>query len=220
MSDDAGEVAGVGYLGSKSPYKLILEEISKSEGVQLVESSVLISYAKKNIEDEMERLLKLRPSAAGDNDAADDIEIVFRVFQGDHSVSESMYVTGTHLKLGNSEPNKIKMYDDGTHGDQRAGDKVWSFAASFSPGTKIFYVYTNSGAEGKWEGLDVPYIRSVRVDAQRGENKRYLPIETFGLVYMQADSWHTNARGYKLIAQALLEKLKKDEKLKRYLNKW
>ncbi len=217
LSDDAGEVAGIGHLGSRSPYKLVLEEISESEGVQLVESSVLISNAKKNIEDEMESLLKLRPSAAGDNDISGDMEIVFRVFQGDHSVPESIYISGTHLKLGNSEPNGVKMYDDGTHGDQRAGDKIWSYAASFAPGTKLFYVYTNSGREGKWEGLDVPYIRNIVVEAQNRGDRLYMPVETFGKVYMQADSWHTNARGYELIANALLEKIKHDEKVERYI---
>jgi lysophospholipase L1-like esterase len=33
----------------------------------------------------------------------------------------------------------------------------------------------------------------------------YLPIETFGEVYMQADDWHTNAVGYDLIAQAVAD---------------
>jgi lysophospholipase L1-like esterase len=40
-----------------------------------------------------------------------------------------------------------------------------------------------------------------------------MPVETFGEVYMQADSWHTNAYGYELIAKALLEKIKQDEKV-------
>jgi lysophospholipase L1-like esterase len=208
LSDDAGEVAGIGFLGSTSPYKLILEDISRSEDVQLVDSSALLSVAKRNIEDEIESLLKLRPSSVSDNDAADEVEVVFRVFQGDYSVPVRIYIAGTHLKLGNSEPNKVKMYDDGTHGDQKAGDKVWSYAASFAPGTRLFYVYTNSGREGTWEGLDVPYIRNITVEAKNRGSTLYMPVESFGEVYMQADSWHTDARGYELIAKALLEKIK------------
>ncbi len=34
---------------------------------------------------------------------------------------------------------------------------------------------------------------------------------------MQADGWHTNAAGYELIASAILEELKDDGKVKRYL---
>jgi len=36
-------------------------------------------------------------------------------------------------------------------------------------------------------------------------------------MYMQADGWHTNAAGYELIASAILEELKDDGKVKRYL---
>jgi hypothetical protein len=109
------------------------------------------------------------------------------------------------------------MYDDGTHGDQMAGDRVWSYSATFAPGTKLSYIYTNSGEERKWEGLDVPYIRSFMVEAKNGEEKVYRPIESFGKIYMHADPWHTNAVGYELIATALLEVLKKNDRVKDYL---
>jgi lysophospholipase L1-like esterase len=217
LSGDTGDVAGIGHLGIMSPYRKVLEDISRSSQLPLVDSSALISEERLKIEERLEYEKGLRPITASRSKTSEETEVIFRVDQGSNSVSKRIYISGTHLKLGNAEPNKVKMYDDGTHGDQRAGDRVWSYAAAFPPGTKIFYVYTNSGAEGKWEGLDVPYIRSVSVDSQRGENKIYLPIETFGKVYMQADSWHTNARGYKLIASALLEKIKHDEKFKSYI---
>jgi hypothetical protein len=133
-------------------------------------------------------------------------------------VPESIYIAGAHPLLGDGVPNKIAMYDDETHGDQRAGDMVWSYAATFSPGTKLLYVYTNSGEEGKWEGLDVPEIRRFTVKTPNRGNKLYRPIETFGKIYMQADGWHTNAEGYKLIAKALISTLKENNHVKRYLD--
>jgi len=54
---------------------------------------------------------------------------------------------------------------DGAGGDQRAGDGVWSATATFAPGTRVSYVYTNSGARGRWEGLDIPHLRSVVIPA-------------------------------------------------------
>jgi lysophospholipase L1-like esterase len=36
---------------------------------------------------------------------------------------------------------------------------------------------------------------------------------------MQADPWHTNAAGYELIAQALVNVLKKNSKVRDYLQK-
>jgi len=95
------------------------------------------------------------------------------------------------------------MHDDGKDGDERAGDGVWSLSASFPAGAHVTYVYTNSGTAGQWEGLDVPSTRHVTVPPSTGPV--YLPLETFGQIYMQGDSWHTNAAGYDLIAKAVAD---------------
>jgi len=200
-----------------SPYLKVLQRISRDERVPLVDSSGLIAGAQKRIENELEKKLDLQPGKSQRNNAHGEIEVVFRVFADKWSVPKAIYMAGNHPKLGNLIPNKIVMYDDGTHGDQKAGDNVWSYSATFPPGTNLFYVYTNSGEEGKWEGLDVPHIRSFTVEAKNGEAKLYRPIESFGKIYMQADPWHTNAAGYELIAKALLDVLKKNDRVKDYL---
>ena len=43
------------------------------------------------------------------------------------------------------------------------------------------------------------FVGSVATDGKA----IYLPVETFGRVYMQADDWHTDATGYELIAAAV-----------------
>ncbi len=43
---------------------------------------------------------------------------------------------------------------------------------------------------------------------QPGGAPMYLPVETFGRIYMQADNWHPDAKGYELIAQAIVDALK------------
>jgi hypothetical protein len=116
-----------------------------------------------------------------------------------------MSIVGADAKLGGLVPNAVAMHDDGQGGDQRGGDGVWSYAASFPAGTHLSYVYTNSGARGQWEGLDVPTIRHVTVPASRDGAPVLLPIETFGHLYLQADNWHTDAIGYDLIAHAVAE---------------
>ena len=175
--------------------------------------------AQKRIEDELERKLDLEPRKRQGGNVDGEIEVVFRLFADKWSVTKAIYIAGNHPKLGNLVPNKIALYDDGTHGDQKAGDHVWSYSATFPAGTSLFYVYTNSGEEGKWEGLDVPYLRSFMVEAKNGEEKPYRPIESFGKIYMHADPWHTNAVGYELIARALLATLKKNEQVKDYLRR-
>jgi lysophospholipase L1-like esterase len=201
-----------------TPHRHVLEKVSKTEGVSLVDSKALIDRARTKIEDELEETLDLRQSTAQQAPVEGESEVILRVYSGMYTVPESIYIAGAHPLLGDGVPNKIAMYDDETHGDQRAGDMVWSYAATFSPGTKLLYVYTNSGEEGKWEGLDVPEIRRFTVKTPNRGNKLYRPIETFGKIYMQADGWHTNAEGYKLIAKALISTLKENNHVKRYLD--
>jgi len=205
-------------LWADGPYLKALEGISKANGVPLVDSSALIAAAQRGIANELEDKLKLRPEAPRRGSVSDEVEVVFRVYAGDVSMSKAMYIVGADPKLGGLVPNKITMYDDGTHGDQRAGDKVWSYSATFPRGTKLFYVYTNGEKEGNWEGLDVQAIRTFDVVDQNDETKIYTPIESFGRIYMLGDRVHTNSDGYELIAKAVFDVLKKTDKMNGYLS--
>jgi len=213
--------AGVGLVYNgfwrESPYRKVLEKVAQAEEVPLVDSSALLFDARQRIEEEVEAKLQLQPSNTQRIPSQGETEVIFRVYQGKYSVPKAIYIVGAHEKLGNLAPNTVAMYDDGTHGDQRAGDGVWSYTATFPPGTVVFYTYTNSGSEGKWEGLDVPAIRRFKVETTQTGLRVYAPIDTFGTMYMYADPWHTNAVGNALIAKAVLEELKGDERVQRYL---
>ena len=78
-----------------------------------------------------------------------------------------------------------------------------AYVAAFAPAKTVSYVYTNSGTAGQWEGLDVPHVRRAEVPPAPDGRALYLPIETFGRVYMQGDDWHTDAVGYDAIAHAV-----------------
>ena len=54
----------------------------------------------------------------------------------------------------------------------------------------------------------LPHVGEVLVAAPPGGGPMYLPVETFGRIYMQADNWHTDASGYDLIARAVVDLLK------------
>jgi lysophospholipase L1-like esterase len=217
LSADAGEVAGIGRLGVTSAYRMVLEEISKAERIPLVDSSVLIAQARRRIEEDLEMSLGLHVSQARRTQGNAEVDVIFRTYSADRPVAKAVYIAGPHPKLGGLVPNKVAMYDDGTHGDQRADDKVWSYSATFPRGTSLFYVYTNSGELGKWQGLDVPHIRHYTVEAEQDEDEIYRPVESFGKIYMQADGWHTNAAGYEQIAKALVEVLKGNHRVKDFL---
>ena len=184
-----------------SPYQSALQRISRAENVTLVDNCDLIGKERQRMEADLEHQLGLQPAVPTANPTAGKIDVVFRVRMDHSAVSRGMFIVGPYPEIGDNVPNKVAMFDDGTHGDQKAGDNVWSYTASFSPGRKIFYVYTNSGTEGKWENLDLPKIRSLVVPVSG--NTVYRPIETFGQIYLQADGFHTNSAGYQVMAQAV-----------------
>jgi len=195
-------------LWDQSPYRPVLRAIARDEQVPLVDSLRIIADARKQIEQDLETRLSLTPPAPGQPGSrqtpSGETEVVFRVYAGPFPVPKTLSIVGAHARLGALVPNKIALRDDGTGGDQKPGDNVWSYSATFPVGTQLFYVYTNSGREGQWEGLDVPAVRHLDVtDAPGG--RLYPPIESFGKIYMQADNWHTDAVGYDLIAEAVVK---------------
>ncbi|PYR42855.1 MAG: hypothetical protein DMF93_04645 [Acidobacteria bacterium] len=207
-------------LWEESPYRALLKSIAADTHAPLVDSLRIVADARTAIERGIERDLGLAaaprdepapgegspsPPAASGPAASAPTRVVFRVSGGRYPVPRALSIVGTDRQLGDLMPNTVSMHDDGTGGDERAGDGVWSLEASFAAGARVSYVYTNSGRAGRWEGLDVPHVRSLVVPPSRGAAPVYLPIETFGRVYMQADDWHTDATGYELIARAVAD---------------
>jgi len=190
-----------------SPYHPILQRLSSELRVPFVDSLAIINAEKERAARNLESRLHLEASVLSEaaatpgppRDRADPTRVVFRVYHGASPVTRAIAIVGPYPQLGNNVPNTIWMHDDGQDGDERAGDGVWSVAARFPPGAHVTYVYTNSGTQGRWEGLDLPTIRHATVPSSSGTV--YLPIDTFGEIYMQGDNWHTNAAGYDLIAR-------------------
>jgi alpha-amylase/alpha-mannosidase (GH57 family) len=109
------------------------------------------------------------------------VTVVFQVDCRDMYVRKSIYIVGNHELLGNWVPNRVKMYDDGTHGDTR-GDGIWTLEVQLPPGAEIQYKFTNSGAEGNWHpGDELPGTnRTFRVSAQPGS--RQMLLDRFGRI--------------------------------------
>ena len=192
----------------ENPYRAAIQRVAAAAPVPWVDSARLIARARHEVESDLERRHGLTPGpAAMRTRAGEGVEVIFRVAANRQAAPAGVFIVGTHPALGALVPNHVAMYDDGTHGDQRAGDGVWSYTASLAPGQRLAYVYTNSGREGRWEGLDIPALRTVVVDAPEGR-RHYRPIESFGKLYLQADAWHTDATGYELIARAVFDALK------------
>jgi hypothetical protein len=199
-------------LWPQSPYRPVLAAIARDEHIPLVDSLQIIADEKVRIERGLENRFHLEhavdvPSATAAVASPENTTVVFRVFEGAYPVPQRLSIVGNYSALGNLVPNTIALHDDGRDGDERAGDHVWSLRATLPAGAQVKYVYTNSGRPGQWEGLDLPRVREVHVERAPEGRPIYLPVESFGRIYMQADNWHTDAVGYDLIARAAADAL-------------
>lgn len=207
-----------------SPYVRILKRLSREYNLQLTDSSKILFNERIKLEDETESNLNLKVRRIYKHYNRNTFNLIFRVYMNNFNDGNGVFITGKLKVLGNLSPNKIRMYDDGTHGDQIPDDKVWSILIKDIDdkdliNNKITYVYTNSGKDGIWEGLDVPYVREIDITYLKRNKINYAPIDIFGTIHLHSDPWHTNAEGNKLIAENIYEKIRKLPSIQRYIDK-
>lgn len=108
------------------------------------------------------------------------VTVIFRCDARGQKVEKAIYIAGDDRALGNWKPNVVRMYDDGTHGDDVAGDGIWALEVKLPAGLEVHYKYTNSGEEGKWvPGEEFPAL-SRRVRIERRNNGPMIISDTFG----------------------------------------
>jgi hypothetical protein len=109
----------------------------------------------------------------------DSVTVVFQCDARNNYVRKGIFIAGNQQQLGNWRPNTVKMYDDGSHGDRRQNDSVWTIELRFPVGTEIHYKFTNSGPSGEWNpGEEFPSgNRKVILD---GSRDRVVLTDKFG----------------------------------------
>lgn len=109
------------------------------------------------------------------------VTVLFQVDATKIQVSKAIYIVGNQSVLGNWTPNLVRMYDDGTHGDVKESDGIWSLELQFPAKIKVEYKYTNSGFEGVWvPSEEFPANnRQLMISAQPGE--RQIVKDKFGV---------------------------------------
>ena len=103
-----------------------LSEIARIHGVPLVDSSALLAAKRRELLAEAERARDLVPIPSETRSGSGYATVILRVDMIGHAGRPS--VTGNTLAVGLLAPNEVMLFDDGTHGDQRPNDGVWSLA--------------------------------------------------------------------------------------------
>jgi lysophospholipase L1-like esterase len=132
-------------------------------------------------------------------------EFVFRVLVSGHPTR----VLVSHHRFLDSKTVTEDLHDDGTHGDEHAGDGVWSLRTSYRPGDWVLYSYS-AAEEGKTpthEWQDSFLINGYPALGPVNHSLRIKPgvpaIETYGQWYLHSDGAHPDAEGQALIAAQL-----------------
>ncbi len=193
----------------------VLEILARERGLPLLDASALLRRETLRLEARAEREAGLaggaRPRAPKDS-----VEAVFRVDRRGPDAARPVFIMGGEAALGSFVPGTIPMFDDGTHGDQKARDGIWSLAARFKPESEAVYLYTAGGSPGRWEGLENYWPRKFRFYAADAGRRVYLPVQKFGEQVLHSDPFHPSSAGHELIARALAEAVSREPAFKRF----
>jgi lysophospholipase L1-like esterase len=101
------------------------------------------------------------------------------------------------------------LYDDGTHGDEHAGDGVWSLQSNLSAGQKVIYSYfapDETGTRAR-EFRDTFVVNGFPMMGSPDRGLVIRPggtyIDVYGDFYLHSDPAHPDAVGHRLIAGEL-----------------
>lgn len=181
-----------------------LSALSRTHDVPLVDASGILEDTGARKQAEHDRTLGLEVAPGRRCAVREGACLLLRVDMSDDTSGHPAFVMGNQPQLGSFTPNRIELYDDGSHGDQRAGDRVFSRLFSLPAPGVVTYAFTNGETSGSWTGLENYRLRAFDVSA--GDMGRLVapPVAAFGRRVLRSDPSHPDAAGHQAIADALL----------------
>jgi hypothetical protein len=101
-----------------------------------------------------------------------------------------------NARIGNSVPNQLPMFDDGTNGDEVANDGVWTIFFDVPRGVRVGYKYTWGTRGQGWTGSEEwpGNSRIIQVDDLNGDDFVFR-YDVFGDEATNKDASNLNVRG-------------------------
>jgi len=186
------------------------------DGSSIPYLDIVSEYVERRTADERARerrlglaATRLRPAAAWQPPVT--TRVLFRVLAppGGSSVRVDGVSVMTKKQFG------TELRDDGTAGDEIAGDGVWSGRIVIAA-DQWEYRYSRDGTA---ELLPLPPLPSTQQNRKRSMwGETILPVEVFGDLYLKAERMHPNAEGQQMIADGVLEILPTLQSFASWLN--
>jgi alpha-amylase/alpha-mannosidase (GH57 family) len=107
-------------------------------------------------------------------------KVLFTCDATTRNVPRAIYIVGNTKELAEWTPNVVMMYDDSTHGDEVAGDGIWSLQLEVPVGVELQYKYTNSGKKGEWVPGEEFSSRNRNLKIPRKEPATVIVKDIFG----------------------------------------
>jgi lysophospholipase L1-like esterase len=196
-----------------------LARIAAERSVPLVDSATLLFDKRQADGMAFDAARHLEPSPADGEAEPGRATIVFRVDMTKEGEGRPAFIMGNSDQLGSFTPNRVALFDDGTHGDQVANDGIWSRAVDFDAGTTLIYLFTNGTREGEWTGLENYHPRVFALHQADLGTQSYPPIAEFGRMRLRSDGYHPDAEGYEAIGDAVFDAVKRGQRLEAYVQR-
>lgn len=183
----------------------VLSSVAERRGVPLFDSSAVLETLERRIATDDEQRAGLVTDRTRRTTKNALVEVVLRVDMRTDPFGRPPSVMGNHPSLGAFVPNVVRLYDDGSHGDQRAGDGIWSRGFTLTDPQVLTYAFTNGAQPGAWTGLENYRLRAFAVRREDFGRTVYAPIAQFGRHTLRSDPSHPDAPGHAAIASALAD---------------
>ncbi|MBI1389680.1 MAG: hypothetical protein GC154_14680 [bacterium] len=196
-----------------------LKELAAAEKVPLVDLRDLFDNLGGRDEREKAIRMGLKPALVERIVNGTRSKLTFRLYANEHDAAGGFSIVGDAPELGDGVPNKVRMYDDGSHGDERSRDQVWTYTIESRFDRPLDYAFTPNAAEGQWAADESGFLNTARNQAffYRAEPAAWAPaVEWRSLLHIYGERPFEellipgpdalpNAKGHAAIAQRLAD---------------
>ena len=140
-----------------------LQELSKQYNISLLDIRAIFDGVGGYDERKTHVALNLENAGVDYFEDGANTTYLIRVRSTDNTaLSKGLFITGTIPELGDRIPNTIRMYDDGTHGDERPGDRVWSLRVNLQKPQPVQFAFTSNGIKGQWGDKETGFDNNAK----------------------------------------------------------